>query len=339
MDTRRLGYFVCVAETGSLGRASEVLRIAQPALTRQVRQLEAEVGLTLFTRTRRGMQLTEDGEQLFADVIGPLRQLERAFRNTAAVSSGLSGSIAIGMPPTVACCLAQPLLEKVSREEANIDVRLVEGTARHIDEWLVSGELDMAVLYEASRNDKLSARELIVEDMVLVGPRDCALLPQRPLSFRDVAKLPLILPNPRNGLRAASDAQAALYKTRFQIKYVIDSLPTLKQMVIDGHGYTILPLSAVLTELEMGRLRYAPIDKPVKRTLVLATKAHNRSSRIMTKMDVLIRDLLLALFDGQRIFGDLKIQRTRRPGEEPDVRRRPAAPAREAGSKRAAKRT
>lgn len=319
MDTRRLGYFVSVAETGSLGRASEVLRIAQPALTRQVRLLEQEVGLTLFTRTRRGMQLTEDGEQLFADIIGPLRQLERAFRNTTSISSGLSGSIAIGMPPTVACCLAQPLLEMVSREEPKIDVRLVEGTARHINEWLVSGELDMAVLYEVFRNDKLSARELIVEDMVLVGPRDCALSAQQALSFRDVAKLPLILPNPRNGLRAASDAQAALYKTRFQIKYVIDSLSTLKQMVIDGHGFTILPLSAVLTELEAGRVRYAPIDKPVKRMLVLATKALSRPSRIMAKMDVLIRNVVLELFDGQRILGDLKIQRARCPAEQPDV--------------------
>jgi LysR family transcriptional regulator, nitrogen assimilation regulatory protein len=81
MEIRRLEYFVCIAEQGSLGRASDLLRIAQPALTRQVRLLEQELGVILFTRSRRGMRLTEEGEQLLSEVMGPLRQLEGALQN------------------------------------------------------------------------------------------------------------------------------------------------------------------------------------------------------------------------------------------------------------------
>ncbi len=318
MEIRRLEYFVCIAEQGSLGRASDLLRIAQPALTRQVRLLEQELGVTLFIRSRRGMRLTEEGEQLLSDVMGPLRQLEGALQNTRCFSSGIGGNVAIGMPPTVAYFLAQPLLERIALEEPNLAVRVVEGTSTHLNEWVLSGELDLAVLYGPSIDDKLRTRDLLIEEMVLVGSARSDLSPDKPVSFEELTKLPLILPNPRNGLRAISERFAARYKAYFKIKYVMDSFPITKKMVEDGNGFTIFPVSAVLREVESGLLKYAPIANSNCRTLVLAKKLHSRSPRIMAAMDKIIQDVLVELHDDLRIFGDLKIARTL-PGE-----RRPA---------------
>ena len=80
MDTHRLKYFLRIAEEGSVTRAAAVLGVAQPALSRQIRLLEEDLGITLFHRTRRGVHLTEEGERLRSSTAAPLRQLELAVR-------------------------------------------------------------------------------------------------------------------------------------------------------------------------------------------------------------------------------------------------------------------
>jgi DNA-binding transcriptional LysR family regulator len=309
MEIRRLQYFVSTAELGSLCRASDVLRIAQPALTRQVRLLEEELGVTLFTRTRRGMRLTEEGEQLLADVVGPLRQLEGALQNIRSFSSGLSGSIAVGMTPTVASFLAQPLLERMVVDAPNVAVRIVEGTELHLCEALTTGELDVALLYEPLTDQRLVSHELLTEEMVVVGPPNSGLGPDRLLTIADLKALPLILPNPKNGLRGVTERYAAKYDVRFEIKYVIDSFQVLKEMVGKGHGYTILPLSAVLREVEASTLTYAPVHKPSRRTLMLAAKVHGRVPRVMDRLEQVVHGVLWELHQARRIFGAMKIPR------------------------------
>jgi DNA-binding transcriptional LysR family regulator len=315
MEIRRLEYFVCIAEQGSLGRASDLLRIAQPALTRQVRLLEEELGVILFTRSRRGMRLTEEGQHLLSEVKGPLRHLEGALQNIRCFSSGISGSVTVGMPPTVAYFLAQRLLERVASEEPNIAVRIVEGTSTHLKEWALSGEVDLAVLYGPAGDYKLRTCDLLAEDIVLVGPAQSGLTPGKPVSLQELTTFPLVLPNPRNGLRAVSERFAAKFKASFQIKYVIDSFPVTKQMVEDGLGYTMMPVSAVLREIEAGRLKYAPIENANSRTLVLAQKQHSRSPRIMTAMDKIVQDVIFELHGDRRVFGELKVARPVSPPE------------------------
>jgi LysR family nitrogen assimilation transcriptional regulator len=307
MEIRRLQYFVSTAELGSLCRASDVLRIAQPALTRQMRLLEEELGVTLFTRTRRGMRLTEEGEQLLADVLGPLRQLEGALQNIRSFSSGLNGNVAVGMTPTVAYFLAQPLLERMTRDAPNVALRIAEGSAQNLSEGLLTGELDMALLYEPLIEHKLLNRELLTEDMVVIGSPQSGLSPDCPLTITELTQLPLILPNPKNGLRSITERYAAKLNVRFQIKYVIDSFQVLKEMVRNGYGYSIMPLSSILKEVENGTLTYSPVIQPSRRTLVLCTKAHGRLPRIMTKLDSVVREVLWELHQSGRIFGEIKM--------------------------------
>jgi LysR family transcriptional regulator, nitrogen assimilation regulatory protein len=313
MEIRRLQYFVCIAELGSLGRAADILRIAQPALTRQVRLLEQELGVTLFTRSRRGMQLTDEGSQLLSDVTEPLRQLEGALQNMRSLTSGLNGQVAVGMTPTVTYFLAQPLLERMAEVAPDVVLRIVEGTGLHLGEGLISGELDMGLLYEALHDHRLVNHDLLTEDLVVVGAPGSGISADRMLSIGELTKLPLILPNPKNGLRSITERYAAKYAVHFQIKYVIDSFPVLKEMVGNGHGYTITPLSSVLKEVEAGDLVYSPLQNPSRRTLVVASKNHCRIPRVMAKVREVMEDVLCELHHQGRIFGNLKVSRPRGP--------------------------
>src|SRR5215510_5853128 len=126
MDTHRLKYFLRIADEGSINRAASVLGIAQPALSRQVRLLEEDLGVTLFRRTARGVQLTEEGERLRATTVAPLRQLELAMRYAGSPLARVERGLHIGLPPTAACFLSVPLLDSLSaafpKVEFNISV-------------------------------------------------------------------------------------------------------------------------------------------------------------------------------------------------------------------------
>src|SRR6266568_7180935 len=101
MDTHRIKYFLQIAEEGSMTRAAAVLGVAQPALSRQIRLLERDLGITLFHRTRRGVQLTEDGERLRASTTAPLRQLELALHYAGSPLARIERGLHLGMVPTV----------------------------------------------------------------------------------------------------------------------------------------------------------------------------------------------------------------------------------------------
>src|SRR6202042_3768507 len=114
MDTHRLKYFLRIAEEGSISRAAAVLGIAQPALSRQIRLLEEDLGITLFHRTRRGVHLTEEGERLRSSTAAPLRQLELAVRYPGSPLARIERGLLLGMPETAVAVLAAPLIASLT---------------------------------------------------------------------------------------------------------------------------------------------------------------------------------------------------------------------------------
>ena len=127
MDIKQLKTFICVAETGSLSAASDRLRLAQPALSRQIKLLEHKTGAQLFHRTVKGMTLTESGEKLLSRVSGIIRQLEQAVDEVRSSSESITGNVAIGLMPSINSVLAVRLIEKVKSELPQVTLRIVEG--------------------------------------------------------------------------------------------------------------------------------------------------------------------------------------------------------------------
>jgi DNA-binding transcriptional LysR family regulator len=217
------------------------------------------------------MQLTAAGEELLKMIIGPLRQLDQAFQTVRTSANELSGEIAFGMPPTVSYVLAAPLAVRLAQEAPNVSLRIVEGYAGYLIEWLQRGEIDAAILYGPAADLKLSASDLLREELVLVGPAKCELRPEESISLSGLANLPLVLPSHPHGLRIAVDNLAAKAKVALAIRFQADSFALMKDMVEAGLGYTVLPLSSFSREFAAGRLQYAPIVQPrATRQLILA---------------------------------------------------------------------
>lgn len=174
MNLRRLKYFVKIVDIGSLTQAAEVLHIAQPALSQQVATLEGELEQKLLIRTKRGVTPTEAGKILYTHARTILRQCEQAHLAVHNVGQTLSGQVAIGLAPgTAASAITMPLLQTVRNELPEVNVYLQECSGSVLNDKLLGGQLDMAVLYERSPVAGVVSQPLLKEDLYLVGTQNC----------------------------------------------------------------------------------------------------------------------------------------------------------------------
>lgn len=170
MNFRRLKYFVKIVDIGSLTQAAEVLHIAQPALSQQVATLEGELDQQLLIRTKRGVTPTEAGKVLYTHARTILRQCEQAQLAVNNVGQSLSGQVSIGLAPgTAASSITMPLLQTVRAELPDVLVYLHENSGAVLNDKLLSGQLDMAVLYERSPVAGISCQPLLKEESLKVS--------------------------------------------------------------------------------------------------------------------------------------------------------------------------
>ncbi len=285
MELKQLRYFVHIAELGSFSRAAVFLSVTQPALSRQIRNLEADLGAKVFYRNGRGVELTTAGRHLIDHAKAIIDRTQRARNELLALNEEAVGATVLGVPPTVGQFLTAPLVRIFRARYPGVALRVVEVYSAHIHEWLSSARIDVGLAYDAPRaNRNLVTEHLWDENLCLVGPGDSAggagggVGPDFP--FLRLGDVPLMLPGRPHGLRLLVDTAAARHGLVLKVDLEVDSLTTTKELVQDGTGYTVLPLAAVHKEVETGRMSARRLSgPPLKRTVVLATSA--QSSRSM----------------------------------------------------------
>jgi LysR family nitrogen assimilation transcriptional regulator len=249
MDLKQLEYFVRVAELGSFTRAAQSLNIAQPALSRQVRLLEVELRQNLLLRNGRGATPTQAGQLLLEHGRGILHQVERTREELARVRSGLSGRVALGLPPSVARMLTVPLTRAFRTRMPEAQLSISEGLSSAMQENLQNGRLDIAVLYNPSQVQGIEHTPLVKEELLLVQPRPAGLQedpPPPPIRLREVAVLPLVIPTRPNAIRMHVESEMAAMGCRPLIALEIDGVSAILDLVADGAGYAILSRNAVM---------------------------------------------------------------------------------------------
>ena len=248
MDLKQLEYFVRVAELGSFTRAAQVLGIAQPALSRQVRLLEVELRQNLLVRNGRGATPTEAGQLLLEHGRGILHQVERAREELSRVRTGLAGKVAVGLPPSIARVLTVPLTRAFRQKLPQAQLSISEGLSTAMQENLQSGRLDIALLYNPSPLQGLEYSPLLQEELVLVQPRPPGLAedpPPPPLPLKALADMPLVIPSRPNAVRMRIESALAELQAKPQIELEIDGVAAILDLVADGAGYAILSRNAV----------------------------------------------------------------------------------------------
>lgn len=242
MNFRRLKYFVKIVDIGSLTQAAEVLHIAQPALSQQVATLEGELNQQLLIRTKRGVTPTEAGKVLYTHARSILRQCEQAQLAVCNVGHTLAGQVSIGLAPgTAASSVTMPLLQAVRAELPDVQVFLHENSSAVLNEKLLSGHLDMTVLYERAPTAGILSQPLLKEDLYLVGTRDC---PGKSVDLIAVAQRDLFLPRDYSAVRSRVDEAFSLRRLTAKVIGEIESIATLTAAISSGMGVTVLPESA-----------------------------------------------------------------------------------------------
>ena len=295
MDLRQLRTFSCVAELGSLSKASDTLRVAQPALSRQIKLLEHELRAELFTRNGRGMVLTDAGRLLLARTAGIVRQIDQVRDEIQSAGGPPSGRVVLGLVPTVSCVISARLARRTVDAYPGISLCIVESYSGHLMEWLHRGEMDLALIYGPSSDLHLTVQSLGRDTIVAVGPRGSGLAQKKQVDIGWLLRQRLVLPSHSHGLRALIEHAAAKKKLKLDVKLEADSFRVLTSLVEEGLGYTLLPPSSVRNEVAAGRLETAAIAKPAPmRELTLASPIDHPGSSAITLITELIRDELSA---------------------------------------------
>jgi LysR family nitrogen assimilation transcriptional regulator len=289
MDLKQLEYFVRVAELGSFTRAAMALNVAQPALSRQVRLLEVELRQNLLTRNGRGATPTEAGQVLLEHGRGILHQVERAREELGRVRTGLSGRVALGMPPSVARVLTVPLTRAFRQALPEARLSISEGLTTAMQESLLNGRLDIAVLYNVSSTAGLEITPLVREELLLVQARPPGLQedpPPAPLSLAEVATLPLVIPSRPNAIRMHVETEMANIGCQPHIALEIDGVPAILDLVADGAGAAILSRNAVARSIKPSAFTVRPISAPTL-TIQLSTVTSSLRPSTLTQQATL----------------------------------------------------
>ena len=292
MDLKQLEYFVAVVDLGGFSRASRLLGIAQPAISRQVRSLEVELRQSLLRRNGRGALPTEAGKRLLDHARSILQQVERARREVDEVKGAPAGHVVVGLPPTLALALTATIVREFKRHYPRASVSIVEGLSVHIHDWVVVGRADVGVLYNAVPSAAVEIRPLVDEQLCLVSRRGTG-RQAASVKLRDLPGYPLIIPSRPNAIRALVDARLATLGVRPNVALEIDAIGAILELVAEGQGHAVLSRRAVEAS-DIGRQLVArPIVQPLlTSSLAIVVSAQRPSTPVQDAAIALIESLL-----------------------------------------------
>jgi LysR family transcriptional regulator, nitrogen assimilation regulatory protein len=282
LETRALRYFQTVAEFGSYSRGSEFLRISQPAVSRQIRKLEEELGHALFKRHGHGVSLTDAGRILLERSQVALRQLEQTKAEIRSGSNASpSGVISFAVPPAAGYFLAPALVARFGVEFPNVFLKIVGGFSGYIHEWLVRGQVDLACAHDPLPQRGFEVIPLIREEVYLVGKAGGAVSKRTAIGIGDLAELPLILPSRPNASRRLLDGWVAQKGISLNIKLEADDHTVIRGLVRQGIGVTLLTQGAFDADLRHGEVEAVPFRPRAYWPLALMAPAQGPRSEVV----------------------------------------------------------
>jgi LysR family transcriptional regulator, nitrogen assimilation regulatory protein len=284
MDTRALRYFQTVAEFASFSRGAEFLRLSQPALSRQITRLEAELNTKLFARHGHGVSLTDAGRTLLARSQAILRQLDQARAELRGTVGGLAGTISFAVPPAAGSFLVPALVERFAALHPNVFLKVVGGYSGYIHEWLVRGQVDLACLHDPLPQRGFESVPLVQEPVFVVGRPDLFPPGRRYIRVEDLACLPLILPSRPNASRRLLDSGMAELGLTLNLRVEVDDPSLIRALLRAGSGFSLLSRGAIETELRSGRLSALPLRPALHWNLSLVLSAHGTRPPVVTAL-------------------------------------------------------
>lgn len=299
MDLKQLRAVVTVAETGSVTRASQLLHMVQPAVSRQISSLEDELGVPLFDRTRQGMRPTQAGAALVARARRILTEVERAHAEVRPTRGEVTGIATVGILGSVERLLAGPLVDVVRRKHPGIELHLAAAYSGHLQQWLDDGDLDLALLYNLTTTQSVRVLPILRDRLWAVAPRDAGLSADVPVDLAVLLAQPFVMPIAgQHGIRLLLDEARLGCEVEPPVVAQANSMALQTLLVEAGHGWTILPAAGLAHDVAAGRLSAAPIQNPeIVRTVGLGLP---RTGKTAPAVEVVATELLVLIRDAVR---------------------------------------
>jgi len=248
MNFQQLRYFSSVAQHGSLSRAAEHLRIAQPALTRQVQLLERELGVVLFLRRARGVALTEAGKVLLNRCETVLRSVERVKSELGDLGLQPRGTIRIGCTPGLTDHLAVEAISSFMTKWPDVKIHLQEHPSDVLRKSVLSEELDIAILTAKDPHSDIETQHIFDEPIHLFG--QVGSLDKRSINLQSISDRKLILARRSLTTREVIERLFAEKNIQPQIIMETDSILAIARMVSRGVGFTVAPKLSLQRQLD-----------------------------------------------------------------------------------------
>lgn len=243
LELRHLRYLLAVAEHAGFTRAAEELRISQPTLSQQIKQLERTVGVQLLDRTGRGVRLTDAGETYVHHARGALRELAAAERAVHDVADLSRGHLRLAVTPTFTAYLVGPLAAELHARHPGITLDVKDMAQDRIEAGLLADELDLGIAFDGPHLPGITATPLYAETLSLVTATEPAPRPHPhpPLPVADLADRQLALLSGDFATRGHIDAYLAAHRVRPRIAVEANSVQTLTEIVQRTGLATVLP--------------------------------------------------------------------------------------------------
>lgn len=289
MELRQLRYFIGIVDAGSMTRAAEVLCVAQPSLSAHIARMEEELDVALFDRLPRGIQPTQAGMTLYHKAQEILASVDQATEEVRGVSSSVAGKVHLGLTGTLNSALAVPLIRAAQSRFPNIRIVIYEAMSGFIQDWVVSGKVDIGVIYSAENLSGLRAERLFAEDLIgITSPDDPVETFEELLEMRA-----FILPGREHGLRRTIDDRLGSLASRIKAKYEVASYQNIVDFTKAGFGASILPRHAVSRHLLEGSLKAVQAcDRPMTRVAYVVTSTIRPGTAQIASVEQVLRDVV-----------------------------------------------
>jgi LysR family transcriptional regulator, nitrogen assimilation regulatory protein len=311
MNLRSWRYFLKIAETRNVAAAARELHVAQPALSRHIAAMEAELGQPLLLRHRRGVALTDAGVLMRERATAILGEIDRLQDDLNTRASEPSGALAIGMPPSLAAAAAVPLLTRFRRDYARVRVRFREAPTEDLLAAVGKGDLDGAVATIGEPTRHFATTLLATDYIGLVAPAN-ADIDGNGIRIRDLAGVPMILMSGTHFMADRINYAAA--RAEIALDYVMETNSLLQlELVKSGVAYAMMPMCIAASPSFDRGLKAAPfLDLPIE--WGLSTPLDRPRSAAMHAFETLVKaEIATLVSSGAWRWGAVHPQRVRAP--------------------------
>ena len=267
MDLKHVRTFVAVAELGTVSKAALRLRIAQPALSRQIIDLEKELSLRLFDRVGSRLRLTGEGEQLLGNCRRLLAYAGSIIDQALELRRGDSGVLKVTTGALTIDSVISTFLERYSEHYPNVQVKLIEGIGVEALTMVERGEAQLGIMLNATvpgSTGDFGSRPLPPTEFLAAHHSSHELARGRSIDIRGLAPYPLLLLDSRYVLRQTFDAACRIARVRPNVQFECGAPHTLMSLAEAGHGVAIVPSYLRLHRYDLKTLRLTHQRKPIQ---------------------------------------------------------------------------